>query len=249
MWETESELRDFIKKKLEETNHRVKTEVTIRGFRIDLIAEKEESIEKLETEKMAVDIVGTKKVIKCIEVKLHNRNEIYNAINKCINLSYFPELDEVYVAFPEIYLNKEIEEILKMHPIGAILVTKEKCEIIPPYRSRKPPNLHPTSSRPFKAVIGKIFEIYLGAYNDGEKNAYNVKFKWKPAKPFKIPFGEKNIKTVSKIEPGQSVSMPFKIEVRPKSKPGKYGIFASISAEGLDPISTSFEIPIEETHN
>ena len=136
-----------------------------------------------------------------------------------------------------------------MHPIGAILVTKEKCEIISPYRSRKPPNLRPTYGCPPKTVIGKIFEITLGANNDGEKNAYKVKFKWKPAKPFKKPFGEKNIKTMLKIEPGQSVSIPFKIEVRPKSKPGKYGIFASISAKGLDTIPISFEIPIEETNN
>ena len=80
----------------------MKTKKRIRGFRIDLIAEKEETIGKYETENAAVSTAGIKKVIKGIEVKLHNKNEVYNVISRCINLSYFPELDEVYVAFPEI---------------------------------------------------------------------------------------------------------------------------------------------------
>ena len=245
MWENESELRDFIKKKLEEMGHYVKSEVTIRRFRIDLIAEKEIDIEKAEGDYASVIFPGIKKVVKAIEVKLNNRGEIHNAISRCINLSYFPEFDEVYVAFPKFYLTKEIQVTLQKHPIGAILVTEDGIEIITPPRTRKPASLHASFGQPPKVIIGKIFDISIGAYNDGEKNAYNVKFRWKPAKPFKRPKGEKNVKTVSKIEPGQSVSMSFKVDIRPKINPGKYLLFTIISADRLEPIFNQYEIQVE----
>ena len=248
MWENEAEFRDFIKRKLEEHGHIVNSEVTISRFRIDLIAEKEEVVD-VQVRNAAILPRPTKNVIKAIAVKLHDRGEIYNALSRCMNLSYLPQIDEVYLAIPGTHFRKDIQEHLESMPIGVIVAKEQEIKIHPPAWNRRPPRLRGGGGYPSVVSVGDIFEIRVDARNDGEKDALNVHLEWTPAGPFRRPKGEKNRKSIARLEPGQSVSMPFKVKVRSETKPGKYPIFTKISAEGLESRTSMFEVTVKAVEN
>lgn len=245
MWENEAEFRDFIKRKLEELGHTVRSEVTISRFRIDLVAEKEE-VRQVISEQIAVEIFPppTKKIIKAIVVKLYNHTEIYNALSRCINLSYLPQIDEVYLAVPEIYFRRDIQEHLKHMPVGTIIANKQEIKMSSPPWNREPPRLMGGAGYPTTVSAGDEIEISVNARNDGGKVAFNVWLEWTPAGPFRRPEGERNRKSILQLEPRQSVSMPFKVKIPPDVKPGKYPLFTKISAEGLEPHTCYFEIEV-----
>lgn len=245
MWEEEAELRHFIKQKLEELGHTVRSEVRISRFWIDLVSEKEEAREPID-QRIAVQVFPeqTRKVIRAIVVKLHNRREIYNALSRCMNLSYLPQIDEVYLAIPKLHFTREIQEHLKNMPVGTLITGEQQIKMNPPPWNRKPPTLRGGGSHPTSVSPGDEFEISVSARNDGEKDAPKVKFEWTPAGPFRRPTGEKNKKSIRRLEPHQSVSMPFKVKARSDAKPGKYPIFTKISADGVEARSSLFEITI-----
>lgn len=240
MWESEAEFRDFIKRKLEEMGHSVKSEVIIyKRIRVDLISEKEELVFS--------PIVGTKKkVVRAIEAKLYNKGKIYDAISRCMNLSYLPQIDEVYVAFPEIFFQKAVREYLQNIPVGALTVKQDGIQIIPPTWNRKPPSLLGGGSYPNNVSVGEEFEIKVDAGNIGGKIAMNVVLEWMPAGPFRRPQAEKNRKVITQLEPSQHVSMPFKVKVRSKTPPGKYYLFTKILANGIAARTSSYEIEVKE---
>jgi hypothetical protein len=240
MWESEAQFRDFIKQKLEEMGHSVKSEVRIyKRMRVDLISEREEPAFS--------PIAGTKKkVVRAIEAKLYNKGKIYDAISRCMNLSYLPRMDEVYVAFPEFFFQKAIREYLQNIPVGAIIVKPDGIQIIPPAWNRKPPSLLGGGSYPNNVSPGEEFEIKVDAGNVGGKVAVNVVLEWTPAGPFRRPKGEKNRKVIAELEPSQHVSMPFKIKVRPKTPLGKYPLLTKISADGLDARTSFYEMEVKE---
>ena len=244
MWECETELTDFIKKKLEGKGYQVRKEVRLGRVKIDLIAEGEEPIVGPRGGRGFIDR-GTKKIVKGIEVKLDNRR-IYDAISRCNRLSYeLPQLDELYVAFPKFYDRKDLREVLKQVPLGIILANEKGIEIIPPPWNRKPPSLDGMSLGHSKVSPGQEFTVTIGAANRGGKCAFNVKLEWKPAGPFRKPIGENNRKIVRKLEPGQNVSMPFKVKVKPETIPGPYTFMTRVSADGLEGKTFVVEIPIE----
>lgn len=241
MWENEAEFRNFIKRKLEEAGHVVKSEVRIyRRFRVDLIAEKEELITM-----SPIDMKT--KVVKAIKAKLYDKGKIYDAISRCTNLSYYSsQIDQFYVAFPEIFFQKAVREYLQNTPVGAIIAKQDSIQIIPPAWNRSPPSLSGGGSYPNSVSPGEEFEIKVDANNHGGKFAFNVVFEWMPAGPFRRPRGEKNRKIIGRLEPGQQVSMPFKIRVRSNTLPGKYLILTKISADGLDARTLSYEVEVKE---
>lgn len=225
MFRNEMEFRDYIGKLLEAEGHKVVKEVRVpEGYRIDLQAHKNN-------------------VSMGIEVKYEKRG-ISDAINKCYRLHRLPEFDQIYVAAPKMLISSDHIAYAKPLRVGLLGVREESVEWLIKSDNLKPPLLSGGSSLPNQIITpGKAFEVSKNIENRGEKVARYLEMYFMPGGPFAT--AEKARHKRSKLAPGESWQVVFKIRVKKSTRPGKYPLYITCTAENLKRSDTVWEIEIQ----
>lgn len=210
----EAQVRDQLVELLRSEGHQVQTEVRLtKGFRIDILAEED--------------------VVRAIEVKISQRN-IFDDISKCSRLLRLPEVTEAYVAAPELLISPDHVAFAKGVGVGIIAFTKSRLDWLVTSRRLKPPELMGSVSCPDTVTAGDTFRLHRGVRNHGQKIARKLEAYWIPSGPFVLPRGHKRRFTRAYLEPEADWRVEFVVKVRAGTKPGKYPLLTTITADNAN---------------
>jgi len=232
LFRKESDLRDFIKEKLEEQGHEVSSEVTVySGYRVDLlVAWKNEEMNWKSSEKRK----GKK---EAIEVKV-DRYDIPDGISYANELKRIPVIQFSSVAAPEIFCGEDEKKFASMLDIGLIGVTKQDIKYLIEPKEITKIYLQKSVSIPNLAFPGKEFKIEY-SFVPRNKIAANLQVEYTPSGPLRRLQGGVNRGTIPELLPGEREEITLTVKVREDAKPGSYPLMIKTTCEGM---TTDYEL-------
>jgi len=223
MFQSESELRDYVACLLRDEGHTVEMETRVSRFRVDILARKDE-------------------IRRAIEVKLL-RSGIADDIAKAFRLLRLPGVDETFVAAPWSQFSPDHLLFAKTVGIGLIGVHEGALKWMLESRRLNPPNLGGGGGHPIEVTAGNEFTITRNVTNHGQKRAIRLEAYCRPTKPFRWAKGKRKHKCPY-LDPGERWEVAFKLKVQPGTSTGKYPLFTNVLAANAEPSDMTFDIPV-----
>lgn len=228
MFHKERDVRDKIARLLTEEGYKVQKEVRIsRGYRVDLLAEKDG-------------------ISRAIEVKISPRG-IMDDISKGYHLLRLPEITEVYVATLSELIDEDHLASAQQIGVGLISLTGSELDWRVMSWHLKPPELVGSGRiAPGSISPGSQVQVQRSVRNGGQKLAKDLVAYCIPSGPFTYaPNARRQFKRRF-LDPDQEWSVQFLINVKKVATPGKYPLSTVVKAENAQRSDITFEIEIAE---
>jgi hypothetical protein len=215
MFDNERAYADRIESLLRDAGYSTKREVRVRGgYRIDIVARKDETR------------VG-------IEVKFE-RAGLFDDLPKCEVIHRLPDVDEMYVCAPKVFLSEDAHALAKTLGGGLLAADVEKLEWILPSTRRAPAQLS-------LGIRGGTLQVDAGAdiicdavvSNGGWKTAVDVDVFLVKAKPFVTPRPSEARARRPMLESGGRWEVTLKARIAKGTKPGRYQLMVSAKAPNV----------------
>lgn len=222
----EAGLRDHIANLLNRDGHSTQTEVRLpERFRVDVWAEKEG-------------------VVRVIEVKKESRG-IPDDIIKCQKLLQLPEITEAYVAAPDLLISPDHVAFASSIGVGMIGVTDSELKWLVQSWRLEEARLSGSRSHPSSVIAGQVFEIKINVTNHGKKIARYLEARCLPAGPFVFAPSSRRKYTCSSLYSDNSWAIEFLIRVRPRTVPGVYPLFTTVSSQNAKASESTVNIKVD----
>jgi hypothetical protein len=195
-------------------------------------------------QKWCLDLLATKENRKGIEIKLHRRG-LLDDIVKARTLVRLPEVDEMFVCGPKVFMSDDVRALAASLGVGLIALTDAgQLEWLVQSKRLEPARLSLNGAYikgrgrlRFNQVRpgGKVL-FNAAVFNSGDKMAANVVVFMVPAGPFVSPLPSKARATKALLEKtGRTAwSALLQCEVKKGTPSGTYPLMISVTADNAE---------------
>ncbi len=216
MFANELEYANHVERMLQREGYSSEREVRVRGrYRVDILARRGETR------------TG-------VEVKFE-RAGVFDDLPKCEVIHRLPEVDEMYVCAPKVFLSEDARALAKTLGVGLLAVDTETLEWVLQSTRRAPAQLSlgvPGGMRQVDAGAEIACDVVVG--NVGWKTAVDVEVLFVKAKPFVTPRKSESKAVRPMLESGERWEVSLKCRVAKGAKPGKHQLMVSARAPNAD---------------
>src|SRR6266566_3158752 len=213
MFRNEREFTDFVATALTEAGYTLQREVPVGArYRIDLLAAK--------------DGVG-----KGIEVKFTSRG-ILDDLTKSRALLRLPEVDEMYVCGPKVFVSEDALALAKSLGVG-LLAVSDSGALTWPVKSKvlAPARLSLGGNYVGGVVPGGDAVYNATVFNNGQKTAVNVEVSMLQAGAFSAPKKSKSRARRAAIEGSDKWEVTLICKVKSGTRPGQHPLMLTVKAD------------------
>ncbi len=239
MFRNEREFADHVVHALAVEGFAVKREIGVRGrMRLDITAAKEG-------------------VTTGVEVKFNSRG-LLNDLVKAQAVLRLPEVDEMYVCGPKVFMSEDVRSLAASLGIGLLALTDAgELEWLAASKTLEPARLtlgggyvKPRGKMPFNAVRPGGKAVWNAAvFNHGGKTAVNVEVFMVPAGPFVARVRSKARVRKAFLERSGHTAWSARLEcsVKEGTPPGIYPLMISVTADNAprDNDTVSYEVRLK----
>ena len=223
---TEKRLVDHVALHLERLGYEVSRERKVGRWRVDLLAEKDDSR------------LG-------IEVKADARG-LLDDLNKCWQLLRSTDLDETYACAPTVLISEEDVSTAEELGVGLVGVGDNGLEWKVKSWRLDPPSLQLSSSHLPTVGPGRQGWINLSVNNGGQKPAFNVHASIVSAGPFLRINKRVSESAKSKLDPRETRTVELRYRTRKTARPGIYPLVIAVTASNATRRTKNVTVTIEE---
>ncbi len=213
MFRNEREFVDFVEKALSDAGYALQREVPIGArHRLDLLAVRDG-------------------VRKGIEVKFTSRG-ILDDLAKSRTLLRLPEVDEMYVCGPKVFMSEDALALARSLGVG-LLAVSDTGELTWPVQSKplEPARLSLGGNYTGVVLPGGDAVYNATVFNTGQKTAVNVEVSMLPAGAFSAPQKSKSRAQRTAIEGGDKWDVTLACKVKNGTRPGKHPLMLTVKAD------------------
>ncbi|SRR6266550_1657 len=213
MFRNEREFVDFVQKALSDAGYKLQREVPVGArHRLDLLATKDG-------------------VRKGIEVKFTSRG-ILDDLTKARALHRLPEVDEMYVCGPKVFISDDALALAKSLGVG-LLAASDTGDLTWPVQSKvlEPARLNLGGGYVGVVVPGGEAVYNATVFNTGQKTAVNVEVSMLAAGAFSAPQKSKARARHAAIEGSDKWDVTLVCKVKNGTRPGKHPLMLTVKAD------------------
>ncbi len=213
MFRNERQFVDFVQKALSDVGYKLQREVPIgTRHRLDLLATKDG-------------------VRKGIEVKFTSRG-ILDDLTKARALHRLPEVDEMYVCGPKVFVSEDALALAKSLGVG-LLAASDTGDLTWPIQSKvlEPPRLSLGGGYMGVVVPGGEAVYNATVFNNGQKTAVNVEVSMLAAGAFSAPQKSKSRARRAAIEGSDKWEVTLICKVKSGTRPGQHPLMLTVKAD------------------
>jgi hypothetical protein len=216
MFRNEREFVEFVEKALSAARYKVRREVAVGGrYRLDLLAMK-----------------GG--IRKGVEVKFTNRG-ILDDLTKSRTLLPLPEVDEMYVCGPKVFMSEDVLALAATLGVGLLAVTDTGgLKWLAKSKRLKPAKLEVTGSYVYVVYPGAEAVYQAAVFNIGEKTAMDVGVSMLTAGAFSAPQGSKARARRATLDGGGKWEVTLACKVKSNTRPGKHPLMVTVRADNAE---------------
>jgi len=229
MFRNEREFTDFVAKALTGAGYKLQGEVPVGArYRLDLLAAKDG-------------------VRKGIEVKFTSRG-ILDDLTKSRALLRLPEVDEMYVCGPKVFVSEDALALAKSLGVG-LLAVSDTGDLTWPVQSKVLDPARLSLGGGYMGVVVPGGEAVYNAtvFNNGQKTAVNVEVSMLPAGAFSAPRKSKARARRAALEGSDKWEVTLACKVKNDTRPGKHPLMLSVKADNAprEDSTAHYEVRVE----
>jgi len=213
MFRNEREFTDFVATTLTEAGYSLQREVPVGArYRLDLLAAKDG-------------------VRRGIEVKFTSRG-ILDDLTKSRALLRLPEVDEMYVCGPKVFVSEDALALAKSLGVG-LLAVSDSGALTWPVKSKvlDPARLSLGGNYTGVVLAGGDAVYNATVFNNGQKTAVNVEVSMLQAGAFSAPKKSKSRARRAAIEGSDKWDVTLACKVKNTTRPGKHPLMVTVKAD------------------
>ena len=214
MFHNEDEFKAAINQALKRAGYSVRREVPVRtGHRLDFLATK------------ASDRTG-------IEAKF-GRGLNHDLI-KSERLARLPELDEMYVCGPKMFMSEDVRALAAQRGVGLLALRDDgELEWLSRPKELTPARLSLGGGYRYVIEPGEQATHNTTVFNSGDKAAVDIEVHMVIAPPFVAKHRAKTRAKLKMLDGHENWNHPLACDVKQGTKPGKYSLLISMTAANL----------------
>lgn len=216
MFRNEDEFKTSIARALRKQGYAVRREVPVRtGHRLDILATIKDGLK-----------TG-------IEVKFERRG-LLDDLTKSHALLRLPELDEMYVCGPKVFMSEDVRALADQLGVG-LLAVRDTGELdwLTPCRRLEPASLTLGGGYPSVVEAGGEATYNATVFNSGQKAAAEVEVRMVMAGPFVARYPSKARARRALLDGHDQWTVTVVCNVKRGAKPGKYPLLISLTATNV----------------
>ena len=228
MFANESTFTEHVEQALQRLGYTTQREVRVRtGHRLDILATKDD-------------------VKAGIEVKFERRG-ILDDLTKSHTLLPLPEVDEMYVCGPRVFMNEDARALADRLGIGLLAVRDNgDLEWVAPCSRLQPAELRFSGVYTSLVEPGEDVTYNATIVNDGQKAAIDVEVRMVVAAPFVARHRSKARARRSMVNGQDMWTTTLACNMKRSVKPGKYPLLISLTAENLPRTDRKVEYEVRD---
>lgn len=212
MFANEAAFTDYVEQALGEAGYTTQREVPVgTGHRVDILTSKDD-------------------VKAGIEVKFQRRG-LLDDLTKSHVLLRLPEVDEMYVCGPHVFMSDDVRALADQLGIGLLAIRDSgELEWLAPCRRLEPVRLGLGGNYPPVVEPGGEAVYNATVFNTGQKTAVDVEVRMVMAGPFAARYASKARARRALLGGQDKWSTTLVCNVKRAARPGKYPLLISVTA-------------------